>query len=196
MILSILIPTLPERKHFLDALFDHIDWQIKKLINTGRYIDLNQNVIEIIVDNRGREITTGEKRNYLLARASGEYVWFIDDDDWISDDAIERVMNAAGNGPDVIAIDGYMTTGGVDRKGFEIRIGHPYKAIQRDGKEFYLRFPNHITPMKRSIALMAKFQHITTFEDFNWAKMLDQMNVFKTQEIINVPIYHYRFQHK
>ncbi len=188
IILSILIPTLPERKHFLD--------EILKVIKDQLNILLAHDKVEILVDERARHITTGTKRNDLLQKARGKYVWFIDDDDDIYPYAINDILEACTKNPDVIGINGIMTTDGSKQIDWEIRLGHPYKAVQKDGKEYYLRHPNHITPMKREHAIKVKFPDKTTFEDYEWAKQINDAGYLKTQEIIDKPIYHYKFRSK
>lgn len=188
MILSILIPTLADRAHFLNELKENIERQSS---SSGK-----KHLVEVLTDDRDRSVTTGEKRNSLLSRASGEYTWFIDDDDYIHEGAIQKVLDATEKNPDVIGINGSMTTDGKNSVGWEIRLGHPYKAIQRDGKEFYLRFPNHITPMKRIHALTVSFPHKTIFEDYEWAKKLNDSGVLKTQEVIDEQIYLYKVRTK
>jgi glycosyltransferase involved in cell wall biosynthesis len=182
MKLSILIPTLPERKKYLNELLKNLRGQI------GDSKD-----VKIVIDDRGREVTTGTKRNDLISRATGDYVWQVDDDDYIYPDSISRILAAIEMKPDVIGINGYITTRGKDRVDFEIRLGNPYEAIERDGKPVYLRYPNHITPMKREFALMFKFPDVTWGEDYAWATELHNSGVLKTQIIIEPTIYHYRY---
>lgn len=183
--LSILIPTLPERAHYFKTMRDAI-------LNScpGDYADS----IEIISDDRPRGITTGEKRNDLLKKAQGIYTWFVDDDDELSFFAIQKVYEASLKNPDVICFNGFMTTDGEKRVDWEIRLGHPYEATEKDGKEYYLRFPNHISPMKREHALKASFPPITMGEDYQWAKALNDLGALKTQEIIDEDIYHYKYR--
>ncbi len=190
MILSILIPTLPERNAFLSEMVDNLHKQIFKHLDK----------VEIIFDPREREekggVTTGEKRNDLIIEATGKYIWFVDDDDYIFPGAIENILKATEKNPDVIGINGIITSNGVNERGWEIRLGHPYKAIQKDGKDYYLRWPNHITPMKREKAIQIKFPHKTIFEDFDWSEKLKDSGLLKTQEIIEEPVYHYRERSK
>lgn len=187
MILSILIPTLPDRTEFFNELTSFIEATIP-----AEYKDQ----IEILSDDRGRHISTGEKRNSLTARARGKYIWSLDDDDAIFPYSIKKVFEACLKNPDVIGINGIMTTDGINEQGWEIRLGHPYKAEIRNGKEYYLRFPNHITPMRTDMARKVKFPHVTVFEDFKWAKELNDLGILKTQEIIEEPVYHYRVRSK
>lgn len=184
-LLSILIPTLPGRKAHFNNLKENLTAQ---LIELGM-----RSAVEIIEDSRIQPITTGEKRNYLLQSATGKYVWFIDDDDDIEPGAIAKVLAAALKQPDVIAINGYMTTDGAQRVDWEIRLGHPYKAIQKDGHEYYLRHPNHITPMRRDLAIQVQFPHKNQREDYEWAVAMLNTGLLKTQEIIDEPVYHYKY---
>lgn len=183
-LLSILIPTLPERQSFLNEMLGNLKKQIAMLDNPDG--------VEILIDDRPRGVSTGEKRNNLVNQAKGLYCWQIDDDDWIAMNALNLVMAAIDKGPDVIGINGWMTTDGANRINWEIRLGHEYKAVKVKGKEYYLRFPNHITPMKTEHARAVQFEHITWQEDYKWAVALRKLNVLKTQVVIDAPIYHYR----
>lgn len=177
--LSILIPTLPIRKPFLD-----------KLINIISY---SNESVEVLIDDRVN-VSTGEKRNSLLERSTCEYVWQVDDDDEISVNAIELIINATKENPDVIGINGYMTTDGKNKTDFEIRLGSEYKAIGRNGNLIYIRSPNHITPMKREHAIKIKFPDKTIGEDYEWCMLLKESGLLKTQEIITEKIYHYKYR--
>jgi len=150
--------------------------------------------VEIIEDSRAQPITTGQKRNHLLRCANGKYTWFIDDDDEIVEGALELVLAALLKNPDVVSFNGYMTTDGTHRVDWEIRLGHPYKAVQKDGKEYYLRHPNHISPIRRELALQVKFPHQNQREDYEWAMGMLNSGLLKTQEIIDTPVYHYKFR--
>lgn len=181
--LSILIPTIPGRRAMLDTLIDSIHKQMS---------EYGLSNVEIHVDNR-EGITTGAKRNWLLTRATGKYIWFVDDDDEISSEALPLLSQAISKDPDVIGINGWMTTNGAERVDWEIRLGHPYKAVKKDGKEYYLRHPNHITPMRRTIAAQIVFPDKYQREDYEWAVALKESGLLKTQEIVDVPLYHYKF---
>lgn len=185
MILSILIPTMESRDGFLAELLTDLRKQIASLTE-----DLGE--VEILIDTSEPPITTGHKRNSLLSRATGKYVWFIDDDDMIFPGALRKVVEGMQSGVDVIGIDGVMTTNGTNLRGWEIRLGHPYSSITKHGKEYYLRFPNHITPMLREHALKVSFENITVFEDYKFAVALKNLGCLQTQYIVDSPVYHYR----
>lgn len=191
MILSICIPTLPERRAFLIDLIDNLHQQIFRIPDK----------VELLFDPRARAeeengCTTGEKRNALNKLARGQYVWHVDDDDFIFPNAIASILKAAESGPDVIGINGIMTSDGLNERGWEIRLGHPYEATVRDGKEFYLRWPNHITPIKKNIATQILFPDKTIREDYEWSLALKESGLLKTQEVAEGLIYHYRERSK
>jgi len=183
VVLSILIPTLPERERYLCEMLMNLNSQIVKNNLVGK--------VQIITDDRGREITTGQKRNELISQAKGKYIWQVDDDDFIFDYAINEIVNAASKNPDVIVFNGFMTTNGDCKVTFELRLGHGYEAVYREGKEHYLRFPNHIVPMKKELIKDIKFENLSFGEDYKWAKQINDLGLLKTQEIIDKDIYHY-----
>lgn len=182
--LSILIPTLPERHEQFCQVRDFLI-----SICPDEYMSL----VEILKDPRGPEITTGEKRNDLIKRAHGEYFVFVDDDDELHPDYIKDILDAICSGADVITFNGYMTTDGADRVDFELRLRHPYKAEIRNGKEIYLRYPNHIVPMRRELVKHVKFEHITKGEDYKWATKIRELGLLKTERVIEKDLYHYKY---
>lgn len=181
MILSILIPTVPRRLDFYTNLINHINKQLT-------------DDVEVITDMADIGVkTTGQKRNDLLNSARGEYVWFVDDDDWISDTAIQDILSGIEFNPDSFAINGTWSENGMNMKQWFISKDLEYCADWIDGKEVYLRPPNHITPMKRSIAIQIKFANISNQEDYDFCMRLKQSGLIKTEYKIDKPIYDYRY---
>lgn len=182
MILSILIPTLPQEHAFLKRLMNVLQPQV----------DRSNNQVEILIDDRGRSATTGEKRNYLIKQAAGEYVVFVDTDDMVPMYYIDEILNASNNDSDCITFRGYMTTDGRNRKEFILRMGSKYE--ERDG--VYYRWPNHIVPIKRSIASAVKFPHQTYREDYEWSKKINSLGLIKSETFIDKEMYHYDYRSK
>ncbi|HYG51719.1 MAG TPA: hypothetical protein VD905_12490, partial [Flavobacteriales bacterium] len=116
--------------------------------------------------------------------------------DYIFPGAIDKILQAAKHNPDVIGIDGIMTSDGANERGWEIRLEHPYCATTRNGKEFYLRWPNHITPIKRVHAMQIPFPDKTIHEDYEWSVALKNSGLLKTQIVVDGLIYHYRERSK
>jgi glycosyltransferase involved in cell wall biosynthesis len=71
--LSILIPSLNERKKSLDVLKADIAKQV------------GNRQVEILSLCDDRQMSIGQKRNMLLLQSMGEYVSFVDDDDTVSE---------------------------------------------------------------------------------------------------------------
>lgn len=181
MTLSILIPTLPERKEMLSHLLSTL--HIKYLPE-----------VEILTDD-DTKLSTGAKRNRLLQRASGEYVVFIDDDDEVSDIYIAAILVAIKKKPDVIGFSGWMTTNGGKRSEFKISVNNPYTTIKEKGTLTYLRFNNHLSPIKRDIALKIGYRDISREEDYDYAVRLKTSGFIQFEVYINRPLYHYKFIH-
>lgn len=179
--LSILIPTLKDRALKYNRLVSELHSQIYKL-------NLHD-AVEILTDDRNRSITTGEKRNDLIANAKGLYTVFIDDDDIISNDYLEQIFKAIETSPDVITFKGFMTTNGTDRYNFELKLNLKYTTINKT----HYRFPNHLCPMKRSLIKDVKFEHITLQEDIRWATKIRDLGLLKNEYHINNELYHYDF---
>lgn len=186
MILSILIPTVPQRANLFLELHTEINNQLEMANAFG--------LVEVISDCApvGAK-TTGEKRNDLLNSAQGEYVWFIDDDDMILPNAIRLVLGALEKKPDALAINGFMTTNGRNKRVWYISKDNPYVTDYSSGQEVYLRSTNHITPIKREIAKSIKFENKSNFEDYAFCMELKKFNLIKTEVEIKEPIYHYRY---
>jgi glycosyltransferase involved in cell wall biosynthesis len=174
MKLSILIPTLPKRKHFLIRLRNILD---KQLVEG----------VEVIVDDRAEHIPTGIKRNDLISRAQGEYITFIDDDDLISHEYVQLIMAAIKQSPDVITFCGWISTDGGKPIDWVIKLGSDY--VPRDGK--YYRWPNHLSVMKKSIIKDIKFEPIWKQEDYRWSKIIHDRKILKSEVHINRQLYFY-----
>lgn len=189
-LLSILIPTLPERHNLLFALLREIHTQAEKWS-----ID---NDIEIIIDSTDSSMSIGNKRQQLLEKARGEYIIYLDDDDEILNDLLWEVISAIKNTyPDVIGYNGYMTTNGMNRENFKIMKDLPYITIMdSEGHKEYLRHNNHLSPIKREIALKIGYRDMHFQEDFDYSVRLKNSGLVKSEHYINLDLYHYKYKTK
>lgn len=183
MKLSILICTIPSREQMLKKLTNQL------LLLFSKY---DETEYEILIQP-DENINVGSKRNILLQKASGDFVVFIDDDDEIHDNYIDAFMHAIKSNPhaDCIGYRGYITFDGVSRKDWVISI--KCKSWYEDNGVYY-RTPNHISPVKRSIALQVMFPQIEFGEDFEYS-----MGIFpllKEEVFIDEQLYHYKFMAK
>lgn len=196
--LSILIPSIESRSSMLSDLACELIKQcgiiksIKSSVENGcRVLIISFDIVEIIIAIDNKEISTGAKRNLLLSLASNEYCTQIDDDDWPYPYYVEEVLKAIQNGTDCIGTKGIITTDGKNQ--IEWRLSKDYKnETIREGKNpVYLRTTNHISIVKRELALIAGFPDISNGEDKEFSIRLNPL--LKTEYAIGVPLYHYRF---
>lgn len=175
--LSILIATMPERQKQFYALLDGLNGQLVYIQD-----------VEIISD-ASLSYNIGIKRNSLLSRATGEYVVFIDDDDLIAPNYVSLILEACNKGTDCIGINGYITTNGKNRRQWFISKEYGKWFTGQDGT--YYRTPNHISPVRRELALRAGFPEVKFAEDFAYSMAL--LPLLKTECLISTPLYHYRY---
>lgn len=172
--LSILIPSLIERNElFLQKLLGNLNTQIKN------------KPVELIVfsDNANRPI--GTKRNDLLKLAKGKYISFIDDDDRVSEDYVELILNEINSwSPDVVVFDAIISFDGTNEK--LVKYGREFDYCEKP--EAYYRHPNHLMVHKRE-NITEYFKDIKTGEDDEWAQRMLPRIV--TQSRINKVLYYY-----
>ena len=176
MTLSILICSLESRKYLLEDL----------LIELYRQA-FGTEGIEILTYVDNKQFSTGYKRNELLKSATGKYIIFIDDDDWVEPYYIEELLKAAESDADCFAINGWITTNGRNRVNW--KLSKNYKNETRSG--VYLRTTNHITAVKRELALQVGFPDKSNAEDKWYSDRV--VKLLKTEYKIDKPMYHYRF---
>lgn len=177
MTLAILICTLPERAAKLQRLLSVLNPQIEPYKDQVYYS----------INDAGRSMPTGTKRNQLINQTQSDYFVFIDDDDLVSSQYVAMIMNAASQNPDVITFNGWMTTNGQNRRDWTIRLGSNYE--EKNGK--YYRWPNHIVPMKRDVVRGVKFPDIWQQEDYQWSKKIRDLRLLKTSVHIDKDLYWY-----
>lgn len=183
ILLSILIPTLGRRQLYFRRITRKIYSQIKEL-------GLEKQV-EILSYNDNGERTTGFKRNVLLQRANGLFTVFVDDDDMVADFYIREIIEAIKNNPDIdcIGIQGKYSEDRGAYKPFETSLKHNWE--QKDG--WYCRTINHISPIRRELAVQVLFPDKTRFEDYEWTMALKKTGLLKKEVVIEKPMYYYDF---
>ena len=182
-LLEILIPSVPEREEQLTSLSANLLIQIKNHpILIATYVTQS-------IKNGG--LHTGLKRQRLIESANSEYVVFIDDDDIVSDDYIAEIVKALETKPDVVTFNGCITTNGVDRKDWEIKVGNDY--VERDS--VYYRPPNHLCPIKTEIAKAIGYPtNLSEYEDYDYCVRLQKSNLIQTSIHIEKHLYHYDYK--
>lgn len=172
-LLSILICTIPNRVHMLTHL-------MKELNRQAEGYD-----VEILHDNAKGSI--GSKRQRLLEAATGDYVAFIDDDDEVNPQYVKLIIEAMGC--DAIGFEGEITTNGRNKKRFSISMHHNYE--EKGG--VYYRYNNHLSPVRREIALTIGYKDMQFAEDFDYAMRLKESGLIKTEKYLYTPMYFYKY---
>lgn len=190
-ILTILILTILKREKILKKLISEFNRQIETL--------KAEKDVEIIISEADDEtVSIGLKRNQLLAKATGEFLCFFDDDDSPSHNYIPHVINACKVGNDCCSLKGEIT--GYGRGGPEIfehslryKEWFENKEAQHPNVK-YLRFPNHLNAIRRVIAQKFKFPEKNHGEDHDWSKKLHRSGLIQTEAYIPEVIYKYNYK--
>lgn len=177
--LSILIATTAHRAGMLVPLLNSLTYQIG-----------SNKEVEVLVDSDELECI-GRKRNNLLGVAKGDYVVFIDDDDKIPNFYVSEILGAIETNPDCVGINGTISTNGWNFKKWYI--SREYVGWSEVYGVYY-RTPNHISPVRRSIALQVGFPEIAHGEDLAYSQGL--VGLLKTEVKIEEALYYYDYRTK
>lgn len=183
MKLSILIPTVGSRRNtFLPRILEQIYSQYDNMSEDFK----KQVEILVLMDNK--TIMLGDKRNIMVEQAQGEYVVFVDDDDRISEDYIETLLNATQENKDAITFKAEVTL----NNGLP-KVCKYSKNFEKDynDNDFYYRIPNHICCVKKEIAQTVEFPSILYGEDSGYSKKLKPL--LKSETFIDKILYYYDF---
>lgn len=173
--LSILIPTTSSRDEIIKPLLE----DIRKQIVDG---------VELII-NKHESDCIGKKRNDLLQMSHGDYIVFVDSDDHIADNYVDLILKSIESNPDCVGICGVISTNGADFKNWFISMDYTHWY---EFNNCYFRTPNHISPIRRELAIQIGFPEISFGEDAEYSKNIKHL--LNTEVKINEPIYHYDFK--
>jgi glycosyltransferase involved in cell wall biosynthesis len=163
----------------LETLVDGLKEQIKK--------NKLSKEVEILTNDR-MDITVGQKRNELIEQSKGKFVAFIDDDDEVHTDYLKLIVETIKEDEkiDCIGINGVIIFDKLyTRKWF---VSMTYGDWYEKESVFY-RTPNHLSPIKREIAIKCKFPDLNFGEDRNFSNLV--FPLLKTEAIIDTPLYVY-----
>lgn len=178
--LSILIPTITSRREMFFSLTDDLKEQANKFPG--------QVQIKFLVDEGENSI--GQKRNALLCLAIGEYVCFVDDDDRVSSNYIDLLMEGVNKGVDCCSLRGEITTDGKNPKPFIHSLDYK-EWFEKDG--VYYRGINHLNCVKREIAVQIGFPEKNHGEDYDYSMKLMKSGLLKTEHKIEEILYYYKY---
>lgn len=177
LVLSLLVCSTHERAPFLRRLVRDLRGQMRGFPRR----------VELLVDVDAGAKTIGHKRNDLLERALGQYVAFIDDDDWVAHDYIARLLGVLDGEVDCAALEGIVTSDGKDPHRFIHTVGAAGWHTEGD---VHWRTPNHLNAVKRSLALEVRFPDTSAGEDHDYSRRLRPL--LKTEAAVgSTPLYFY-----
>ena len=175
MKLSILIPTLPQRVNYLHRMLSLLAPQVTK-------------DVQILTDMDNRAVTLGRKRNALISRAEGDYVVFVDDDDRVSNDYVRQLMAGIDKGVDAVGIQQIITFDGINPHNVYERANVPWLTLENGD---YQRSIQHLSAVKRSIAVQIPYLETSFGEDKHWSDELRMRKLIRTCHEVQKPIYFY-----
>lgn len=176
MKLSILIPTVRSRIWVLPPLLDEIDRQARGL------------PVEVLALYDNKVHTVGAKRNKLIHSASGLYLAFVDDDDWIETDYVASILERIEDrpAPEVVVFDQLLTVDGGSPK--LCRYGFDFVPIETETE--WRGKPAHTHAWAEWIPRKHRFPDLTIGEDRKWA--MNACREVTVQARIPKVLYHYR----
>ena len=176
ILFSVLIPSIEERKNtFLKRLLLLLEPQIE------------DKQVEICIISDNGEMSIGSKRNMLIDISKGLYFAFIDDDDLISSNYIENILEQISYSPDSIVFDAWVTLNGKNGKVCKYGIEYHYN----NSNDAYYRLPNHLMVHKKSNVENILFLNVNYGEDDEWAARVK--NSILKQVRINKVLYYYQY---
>lgn len=172
---SILILTQPSRSEYLKRILSILEPQLR-----------NAAQVQLVVQMFDDTLSLGANREKMRREATGEYINFIDDDDVVPADYVEKILPLLD---------------GVDYIGFRVQCfvdGVPFSktfhSLQHAGwfsdAEFYYRDISHINPMLRKLALQSSMEGGFA-EDQRWGDALRKLKIVRTEHYIDDVMYLY-----
>lgn len=165
-LLSLLIPTIPERNEQFTKLYN-------ELMRQKTEFDTFHNTIgelEILVNPDKRfldgGLSIGKKRETLVNDANGKYLCFIDDDEAVSPNYIETLMRLCYEGKDVCT---FQAIAKMQTFWALVDMSFKYKTNDQLSPDYTVRRPPwHVCPVKSAYAKKFEFKDINSAEDFEW----------------------------
>lgn len=171
---SVLMLSIPSRLDKYRVLQD-------KLL--GQIGDREDVEVICVIDNKSLHIW--EKRNELLRMARGTHIAWLDDDDDVADNYIERLTETIEENPnaDVISFNQDCYLNGIHARVF-LKMGNPHEPVvpvadgYSQGFKDTLRPPYHFCVWKRTLAQSEPFKSVyhpqtgQSCEDIDWLSRL------------------------
>ncbi len=209
ILLSIQVPTTPDRKKLYTQLADEV---LRQCVELGEepveaFPQIGNNPggwrsehIEFLYCEDNKEMTIGEKRNILYAASTGLYSVQWDSDDFMKNDAIKLILDRIRVGETVYKGD-CVTYGeycSIDGQYFLSNHSLFYGDWAGDGQRLledgyhYHRTPFFKSVIKTSICQETPIEHIRFSEDHKFAQAIKP----KLKTEVHIPEYLYLYNHQ
>lgn len=186
-ILSILVANIPARWKSAQELITSLHQQAEATQNTE---------LLIVSDNCWR--TIGRKRQDMLNMAQGTFVVHVDDDDTVSPDFVDKILEAIYKNPTAdcfvygVWVTGYDVLGMQDSKGSLCKYSVEYEHKNEADGAFF-RKPNCRMVVRKTVAQQVPFKDVSSGEDDEWGKELAKRINKEKQVDIPHTLYFYHF---
>ena len=203
-VLSIIIPVYNVQdylSHCLDSLYKQMDDTVEViLVNDGstddslnicqRYADIHSNTIIIDKENGG----LSDARNAGTKAASGDYIYYLDSDDWLASNAIKTLLEyAIANDCEIVqggfyyAYDDHLLYDNKYKKSFVL---NRHEAMLELIKNDYVKNFAWGKLYRADIVKKHQFPKEKYYEDSYWQHLI--VHECKRYGIVPTPLYYYR----
>lgn len=182
ILLTIVVPSIPSRMESLYGVLNNLFKQAD-----GKCVE-----VVCLLDNRKSNLS--EKRNQAIEKAKGKYISFVDDDDKIEPDYVDRLLEAITANPNAdcivfdVLVHGYTPEPKLCTYGIEYEHG--------ENEKVYLRKPNHVMAYRTEISRRHQYRKDLSAisEDTEWAERASKD--IKSQVRVEKVLYHYFYDPK
>lgn len=145
-----------------------------------------------LLDNKKSNLS--EKRNQAIAQAKGRYISFVDDDDKIEPDYVDRILESISANPKADCIVFDVLVHGYSSEPKLCSYGIEYQHGENEGA--YLRKPNHVMAYRTELSRKHKYkvELSAISEDTEWAERASKD--IESQARIGKTLYHYFYDPK
>jgi len=176
---SILILTQPARATFLGKLLGVLGPQLEKRLDE----------VELVIRVFDKNLLLGENREIMRQAAKGRYIAFVDDDDLVPANYVEKILPLL-DGIDYIGFRLQAYTDGVPMIPTFHSLQHEFWYST---EKAHFRDISHLNPMRRELALVVPMSG-RKGEDFRWANAMREKGIVKTERYIDEVMYHYYYR--
>lgn len=170
ILLSILVPTIPERNEQFTKLYNEL---MRQKTEFETFHDTLGRV-EVLVNSEKRfldgGLSIGKKREALVKDAEGKYLCFLDDDESIAPNYLETLMRLCTTDQDVCSFQAMVKLANFWAL-VDMRLA--YKTNDQINPDFTVRRPPwHMCPVRSVFAKLVRFRDINNAEDFEWTEQV------------------------